>query len=467
MSGKLFELGFNRNQQPVAREELAVTGSVPTWLNGSFIRNGPGLFYVGDQRFNHWFDGLAMLHKFEFGNGHVHYMSKFLECNASDQALNNSKLTYSEFATDPCWGLFGKVKSTVRSGPTDSAKVSLAKVGEQFYALGETTMQIEFDPDSLESLSRYNYNQPKFGTSSTAHPHLVDNGAINLITKYGPLNKYQVTQMNPAATRIASVNTLTPSYMHSFGMSQKYFIIAESPFTVQSIKLIAGTKPFIENFNWNSKRGTHIWVIDRETGRTVFKKEIEPFFFFHFVNSFDTDEGVSFDIVAYKDAEIISAYYLNRLESLDRPIPGGTLTRFTLDFSAKSANSAKLSDAAIELPHIDHGRYNMKGDYRYVYSPALASPSSRFYDQLAKIDVSTGEQTIWSEHGAYPGEPIFVASPGSAREDEGVILSLVLNEAFESSYLLILDAHTFEEIGRVTTPEPILIGFHGNYFGKN
>ena len=40
---------------------VAVEGDIPTWLHGRLISNGPGQFQVGDTRFNHWFDGFALL----------------------------------------------------------------------------------------------------------------------------------------------------------------------------------------------------------------------------------------------------------------------------------------------------------------------------------------------------------------------------------------------------------------------
>lgn len=38
-------------------------GTVPVWLKGDFIRNGPGKFEVGERRLNHLFDGYACIVK--------------------------------------------------------------------------------------------------------------------------------------------------------------------------------------------------------------------------------------------------------------------------------------------------------------------------------------------------------------------------------------------------------------------
>ncbi len=53
---------------PVA---LPVSGTLPSWLKGTLLRTGPSKFEVGNRSYNHWFDGLAMLHRFAFGEGGV------------------------------------------------------------------------------------------------------------------------------------------------------------------------------------------------------------------------------------------------------------------------------------------------------------------------------------------------------------------------------------------------------------
>ena len=45
---------------------LDVSGTLPSWLEGALLRTGPSKFEVGARTYNHWFDGLAMLHRFVF-----------------------------------------------------------------------------------------------------------------------------------------------------------------------------------------------------------------------------------------------------------------------------------------------------------------------------------------------------------------------------------------------------------------
>ena len=49
-----------------------------------------------------------------------------------------------------------------------------------------------------------------------------------------------------------------------------------------------------------------------------------------------------------------------------------------------------------------------------------------FYSQLIKLDVQSGTTLLWREEGTFPGEPIFVPRPDGDREDDGILLSVVL-----------------------------------------
>lgn len=43
------------------------------------------------------------------------------------------------------------------------------------------------------------------------------------------------------------------------------------------------------------------------------------------------------------------------------------------------------------------------------------------------MDVNSGETTLWHEEGKVVSEPVFVAAPGAIKEDEGVVLSTLLD----------------------------------------
>lgn len=467
-----FQLGFGYVAEELRVDSLPVKGHIPGWLQGTLLRNGPGTFQVGQQQYRHWFDGLAMLHKFSFSGGRVSYANKYLESRAYDEAMASGRIAYSEFATDPCRSLFQRVSSVFSPRVTDSAKVSIAKIADRFMALAETPIQVQFDPETLKSVGVFNYEDRLTGQMTTVHPHFDHRrGEVyNVVTRYHRVSHYNTYRMvdDGAPTLTSSVPASKPAYMHSFGMSENYIILTEFPLVVNPISLLLWLKPYIENFKWEPGRGTPFWVINRHNGQVIGRYEADPFFAFHHINAFERGDELIVDLAAYEDASIIDAFYLKRLQDEELELPHGNLRRYRIPLQGRQVTYDVISDACMELPHFDYGRYNMNGDYRYVYAVGV-NPENRkgFYNQLVKVNIETGQHRAWYEESCYPGEPIFVGAPGRIREDGGVILSVVLDAANRNSFLLVLDADSFEELGRAEIRQPVLFGYHGAYFGAN
>lgn len=66
-------------------------------------------------RFNHWFDGMALLHQFKISNGQVTYKSRFLSSDSYQANKEHNRIAVSEFGTvtmpDPCKNLFQRFLS--------------------------------------------------------------------------------------------------------------------------------------------------------------------------------------------------------------------------------------------------------------------------------------------------------------------------------------------------------------------
>uniref|UniRef100_A0A3Q4BMQ2 Carotenoid-cleaving dioxygenase, mitochondrial n=1 Tax=Mola mola TaxID=94237 RepID=A0A3Q4BMQ2_MOLML len=92
-----------------------VHGTIPSWINGSLLRNGPGKFEFGNTHYNHWFDGMAMMHQFRISEGQVTYMSRFLHSDAYTKNSEQDRIVMSEFGTlampDPCKNFFQRFLS--------------------------------------------------------------------------------------------------------------------------------------------------------------------------------------------------------------------------------------------------------------------------------------------------------------------------------------------------------------------
>jgi beta,beta-carotene 9',10'-dioxygenase len=125
MVKNFFELGFGKTTSEIQVEHLTIQGKFPAWLQGSLIRNGPGIFHIGQESYRHWFDGLPMLHKFTFTDGRIAYANKFLDTLATVPPWTRGVLSFSEFATDPQWSLLDRIKNVFNTNITDSAKVNM------------------------------------------------------------------------------------------------------------------------------------------------------------------------------------------------------------------------------------------------------------------------------------------------------------------------------------------------------
>jgi beta,beta-carotene 9',10'-dioxygenase len=465
--------GFGESPE-VAIDDVPVRGRLPDWLTGSLLRNGPGTFQVGTQRYRHWFDGLAMLHRFSILDGRVSYANRFLETESYRIARDEGRIAYPEFATDPCRSMFARAMAVFDPQATDSAKVNIARVAEHYLALAETPIQVEFDPGTLRTVGVTGWDTSNFGRMTTVHPHLDEqrHEAINLVTRYGAISNYvfrRVDTTDPGlleGTTIATRTVREPSYIHSFGMSERYLLLAEFPLVVNPISLLLWLRPYIENFRWKPARGTRIHVFDRATGKHVRSVTADPFFAFHHVNAYDDEDGsVVVDLVAYDDASVIESFYLNRLSEPDVQIPPGTLRRLRIPLTGPvdRLHAEVLSPTGIELPNIDYARRNTSPMLRYVYGVSVRGDRG-FYDRLVKIDIETRTTLAWHEADCYPGEGVFVGRPGRDAEDDGVVLSVVLDAAQGTSFLLVLDAASFTEIARAELPHPVLLGYHGQFY---
>lgn len=468
-SNKAFELGFGKTKHEIETEQLTVKGKIPDWLQGTLIRNGPGTFSVAEEHYRHWFDGLAMLHKFTIANGQVLYSNKYLDTHSYREAQNEGKIVYSEFATDPSRTIFEKVKYVFKPKITDSAKVNVAKIGQNFMALAETPIQVLFNPKTLETVGHFSYEDRLVGQMTTVHPQfeVQQNLTYNLVTHFDSISHYHFYELKNGkhAKKVAVIPVSKPAYMHSFGMTKNYFILTEFPLIVNPIALLLWLKPYIENYHWRPGRGTRITLIDRQTGKIKKRFLTDPFFAFHHINAFETEQELIFDIAAYHDSSILQAYYLDRLKEENNKIPFGNLRRYFVPFKGGKVRYETLSDVCMELPNFDIGRYNTSGEYRFIYASSI-NPKipSGFYNQIVKVDILGKKNATWYQDGNYPGETIFVGRPGRTQEDDGVLLSVILDEKNNTSYLLILDASSLEEVARAGIPNNILFGYHGAFF---
>lgn len=465
---------------------LSIEGSSPEWLQGTFVRNGPVSMEIEGQRICHWFDGLAMIHNFTFQNGKLSYSNKFLRTDPYHTVMDKRNFNFLGFASLPKNPLLKQILTMINPGPCpplQNANVNVFKIAYHYSALTETPLPVEFDLKTAETIGAVEFqdNLPKSGVFDSAHPvwDKRTGEKYNYMVDFGLRTNYIIYRYHPdkpCREVVAKIPAYRPSYMHSFAMTEHYFILVEYPLIVNPIDLLLMNKPFICNYYWKPERSTQFIIIDRRSGCIVRKiKDCEPFFAFHHVNAYEENDNILLDIVTYPNPDIISSisehgYVSNRIGDNSEVLNNTRLMRYRISLtegsSEKSLSSKQMFAGPFELPRINekHSGY----PYRYVYGADLRTlHKASDLRPLFKIDTKTNQKLIWQASGLLPGEPIFIPRPGARDEDEGVIVSVVLEEKENrpnKAFLIILDAKNMTELGRAYAPFAIPVGLHGQFF---
>ena len=484
-----YRLGFTNLMQEVSVDSILVVGNIPEWLSGTLFRNGPAQFTTQTSWVSNWFDGLAMVHAFSFNNGVISYSNRFLKSDDYRYVQKTGKMDYEGFAQDPCKSIFRQLFSffvPAQKERMPNANVNIACYTNRLVALTETPLPIEFDSATLETLGvmRYTDSHAQVDIHDTAHPQYdsVRQEHIGYFTQFGRHSTHNVFRIKDGSTRreiIASIPTDKPSYMHSFFITERYAILTLLPLVVNPLALLFKKQSFIKNFSWQPALGTRLAVVDRINNKLYGIYKTAPFFAFHTVNAFEQDNSIVMDIVMYPDPSVINdAQFVKALAPWpSKKIPvtilpvdasrfdAGQLIRMTLNLSTEEVEVKKLFDQFVELPRINYDHYSTK-PYTYVYAYGKKHSPMYVADVLFKINVTDGIALEWHEPHCYPGEPVFVAAPRKKSEDDGVVLSVVLDVQKGTSFLLVLDALTFKERARAWVPHHIPFGIHGLFLAQ-
>lgn len=421
---------------------------------------------------------------------------------------------------DPCVGLFGKFMSVFNKRPnlhnvgvtvgvdlpsfTTPTKPAVDVHGHRAASVvigTDAAVMCELDPGTMEPLSFPRQSKfhpdlkgPLGGAHGKVDPETGD--YINYNLDIGKQSVYRVFRVSATTGKSDILATIRhqAAFIHSFFMTRNYVVLCVpvAHYEWNGLKLLwegnmhEAFKPFdaSETCRW--------FVVDLRHGKGVVAEFASPArFFFHTVNAFEDDNGdVLCEVVDYPNRYIVDCYYydviLNRNgkaadlwthgQLAQKSFP--RLTRYRLrkkDFvtGAAAAAGAPAPESVMEVPSPHAGdmpvinpNYRCR-KHRYGYF-LITRVLATLFDAIAKIDTETRELLQWEgPHGHTPGEAIFVPRPAAdgeeLDEDDGVLLSVVLDGANRTSYLLCLDAKTMTELGRAECEFAVAIGLHGRH----
>jgi len=271
-----------------------------------------------------------------------------------------------------------------------------------------------------------------------------------------------------------------PSFQHMPLATPDHYIMVEAPCYYPDTVTDVGS---VDWTGWRSNilAGGHVRLVSRATGESLVYPLSHSVFAIHHINAFHdaASNSVVIDTIqlfpsvvpcaeAFKNLKMKN--YVDDWKMTGFGLSMSKMVRLTvpLDKPGAQVTPEALTDVrGIEFPTISYDVHNGR-PYRFVYGCWMSTSGAPYYNALIKVDVQSGERHSWAVEGHYPREPIFVPRPNGDAEDDGVVITDVLDTVKKESYLLILDAKTMRQVGRAgPTPHAIPHGFHGRYFDRS
>jgi len=449
------QLGFHSVTAEHTDVAVDVEGQIPSWLEGTLIRNGPGRFDTAGGTVNHWFDGLAMLRAYRFADGTLRYTNRLLRTEAS-AAADRGQLT-GQFATDG--GTLSRLLRPLQllrgAAGTDNTNVHVAAIDGTLIALTETDTRIAVDPTTLQVRGHFRFDDAIREDLTTAHLAVDDTTgeSFGLATTFAPRPRYQILRVGADGRRrttLATIDARGPAYIHDLAVSASAVLFIETPLQLSARAALSPLSDGpIDMLRWRPDAGARIHRIDRSTGSHT-TNAIAPTFCFHIMAAADTTEGHVVDAVTFEDGQIVEALRLERLRTAGFPEgPTGQLTRYHI--TDDGVRTTRLSDAGVAFPRV------APGDPAVGYAQAT-DPSDA--TGVCRIDRTDGATTSWHRSGRYCEEPVPVGGPDGTT----VVLVPTLDVDAGCTRLRICDGDTLEAHAVATLPVAEPFGFHGRWF---
>ncbi|KAJ5669674.1 hypothetical protein N7462_010744 [Penicillium macrosclerotiorum] len=480
----------------------------------------------GDQVFqlSHWFDGFSQTHRFQIIDSNtstrVLYNSRFSTDALIEHVRKTGSMERTSFGQkrDPCKAMFGKMQSeyvpvpeganAVNIGVTLS--VNMPGLGGQsdnesterwsssqgirtLHAKTDYNGFKKLDPETLEPLgldSQQSFHPELNGqlTASHARSDPKTGDVFNFNLSLGESSTYRVFGVSASTGKTTILATFpgVPAYLHSLLITEDYVVLCVWNSHLNPLALRDGS--VMDAIIPTDPTQTATWyVVDRKGGQgLVATYESPAFFCFHTINAWQeprkedpTKIDVVADLVRMDSVDFLNLLYYDNMIS-SRPSAKefaskradalrSTFTRFRLpslpsspcsDIIKASVEWSACKSFSPELPTMNPNFVTQK--YRYTYATTFRGEAT-LTDGIVKFDCETKEAGLWACHSHSPGEPIFVANPEGVSEDDGVLLSVVLDGTTGNSYLLCLDARDLTELGRANVNGAVGFGFHGQH----
>jgi carotenoid cleavage dioxygenase-like enzyme len=432
-------------------------GARPAWLRGSVVRTCPAVFRLPGWQSAHLFDGLGALFAWRLQD-QPRLDWRLLDCEASrDARRGRARLaTFGTRMRRPWWlRLFQPVPRI-----SDNVNVNVQPFAGGLVAMTEAPKQALIDAGNLAVKGWLHYDDPLGAVAMTAHP-VLDHEAglvLNMAQVFGARPECVLYQHAPNDLRrrvLARWRASEMPYLHSFGLTPRRAVLISHPLLMRPRTMLWSERPYIEHFRWQPARGTRLVVLDRAGGepRVV---ETDACFVFHVANAYEERDATVVDALAYPDPGVVGEL---RAENLaNAPTAKPDYVRIRIPASGRATLERRL-ERRFDFPVIHPRAAGRAHRYCWGADPWSGQGSSTLY----KLDVQTGTVGAARLDGWIAGEPLFVAEPGAAAEDAGVLLAAGSHLTRKAAALFVLDATSMDVLAAAEAPVNVPLGFHGTF----
>ncbi|GFP79363.1 probable carotenoid cleavage dioxygenase 4 chloroplastic [Phtheirospermum japonicum] len=459
---------------------VVVEGSLPSSLDGAYIRNGPNPQFANPnpnsrrQRPHHLFEGDGMLHMIKISKGKATLCSRYIRTHKYEAERE------AQYPFVPARLVL--IVARVRAGQFDpvlhgtgTSNTSLALLGGRLFALCESDLPYEIkvteDGDIL-TLGRRNLQSgdPKF-SRMTAHPK------IDRVT--GEAFAYEYNINSPFLTffrtdgrgrrqkgvPIYSMEECTS--VHDFAVTENYAIFPDGQVVLKPSMVWRGRSPLGINRGKMQRLGIIGRYAEDDSGlRWIDTPGLN---IMHCVNAWEEDGGDRIVLLVSNCLEI-ERFWENFRESELR------LEKITIDVRREKVERERLSTNRLELGVINPAFQTKKN--RYVYA-AITDDTS--WVGVVKLDLSLNNTVDGGNYmvasrlygpGCNGGEPFFVpreSNNPAAEEDDGYLITYVHEQHTQESKFLVMDAKspTLDIVAVVKLPQRVPDGFHGLFVSES
>lgn len=449
--------------EEVDADELEVIeGEIPGDIDGVYLRNTENQVHQPLGR-HHPFDGDAMIHQIAFRDGKASYHNRFVRTRCfqaeqeAGQSLWGGLADPQGTSLRPGYGAHGGLKD---SASTDVV-VHAGKLLSTFYQCGEA---YALDPLTLadEGIAPW---APIDGVSAHCK---VDEATGELLffnySKHAPHMHYGVVGPDGKLKSYIPIPLPGARLPHDMAFSATYSIFNDLPVFWDPKLLERG----VHAVRFFKDMPARFAVVPRHgTTEDIMWFEGTPCYVLHFLNAYEEGDELVLDGYFQEDPtpaplppgdtpeghEHMMAY-------LDMHSFKSRLHRWRFNLKDGTTREERLHDKIVEFGMMN-ARYAGK-PYRYAYS-VTSKPGWFLFNGFVKHDLHTGTaETITLDHGRYASEAPFAPRLNATSEDDGYLVSFVIDENSGTSECILIDAKRFADgpVCRIALPHKISSGTH-------